>query len=93
MAVVRERVATVCNREGLHFRPIMKLVDAAARFGARITMHVEDRHADVRSPMELLMLMATQGTRVRVVAEGDDAEQALSAVVDLIETGFNETIP
>lgn len=85
-----ERETVICNREGLHFRPIMKLVDTAARFSAAITVHVDDRRADARSPMELLMLVATQGTKVRMVADGDDADRALDALVGLIDKGFDE---
>ena len=41
--------------------------------------------------MELLMLVATHGTRVRLVADGNDAEAALEALSALIESGFGET--
>lgn len=85
-----ERETVIRNREGLHFRPIMKLVDTAARFVSAVTVHVDDRKADARSPMELLMLVATQGTKVRMVANGDDAQQALDALVGLIDKGFDE---
>jgi phosphocarrier protein len=85
-----ERETVIPNKEGLHFRPIMQFVDVASRFCADVTVHCEDRNADGCSPMELLMLMATQGTKVRVVADGADAEEALDALVALIESGFNE---
>ena len=88
--VVLERETVIPNKEGLHFRPIMQFVDAASRFSARVTVHCEDRDADASSPMELLMLMATQGTRLKVVARGADAAEALDALVALIEAGFNE---
>jgi len=88
--VAMERETVIQNKEGLHFRPIMQFVDVASRFSAQVTVHCEDRDADACSPMELLMLMATQGTRVKVVADGTDAESALDALVGLIETGFNE---
>lgn len=78
------------NKEGLHFRPIMQFVDIAQRFAAGLTVHCEDRQADGRSPMEMLMLVATQGTKVRVVADGADAEDLLTAIVSLIDSGFGE---
>ena len=90
MAAV-ERQVTIPNKEGLHFRPIMKFVDTAQRFQSGVTVHCEDRRADGRSPMEMLMLVATQGAIVRVVADGDDAEAALAALVSLVESGFGET--
>lgn len=89
MAVEREVV--ISNKEGLHFRPIMKFVDTAQRYRSGLTVHCEDRQADGRSPMEMLMLVATQGTTVRVIADGDDAEQMVEALVRLVESGFGET--
>ena len=86
-----QRDVAVPNAEGLHFRPIMQFVDTASRFSARITVQCNERRADGRSPMELLMLVATQGCKLRLVAEGDDAQGALDALVRLIESGFNET--
>ena len=53
----------------------------------------QDREADARSPMELLMLVATQGTRLTVRAEGDDEMEAVEALVALFKSGFNETEP
>ena len=85
-----QRELVIPNKEGLHFRPIMQLVDATARFGARITLHCQGRQADGRSPMELLMLVATQGAKVTLVAEGEDAPQAVAALAALIESGFGE---
>lgn len=85
-----QREVVIRNKEGLHFRPIMQLVDLAQKFSARVTVQVADRSADGRSPMELLMLVATQGTTVRVEADGDDAERAAEALATLIESGFGE---
>ncbi len=88
MAAVRE--VTIPNKEGLHFRPIMQFVDLAQRFKAGVTVQCADRSADGRSPMEMLMLVATQGTKVRMVAEGSDAEELLNALCQLVESGFGE---
>ena len=85
-----QRETVIRNKEGLHFRPIMQFVDVASRFCARVTVHCEERDADACSPMELLMLVATQGTRLKVVANGADAAEALDALIALIDSGFNE---
>ncbi len=69
----------------------MQFVDVAQRYSAGVTVHVEDRKADGRSPMEMLMLVATQGTKVRVVADGEDAEELVEALVNLVDSGFGET--
>ena len=89
--VAVEREIVIPNKEGLHFRPIMQFVDIAQRFASGLTVHCEDRQADGRSPMEMLMLIATQGARVRVVADGTDAEELITELIGLVESGFGET--
>ncbi|MBN2448397.1 MAG: HPr family phosphocarrier protein [Phycisphaerae bacterium] len=86
----QQREAVIPNKEGLHFRPIMQFVEAAARYQSRVTVHCQGRQADARSPMELLMLVATQGTTVRLIAEGDDAGEVMDTLTALIESGFGE---
>lgn len=85
-----EREVVIKNAEGLHFRPIMQLVETASKFSAQVKVHHNDRAADGRSPMELLMLIATQGSKLRLIADGDDAAAALEALAKLIESGFGE---
>ena len=62
----------------------------ATDFQAGVTVHCADRAADGRSPMEMLMLVATQGSKVRFVADGADAEQLVDALVSLVASGFGE---
>jgi len=88
--VAVERETVIPNKEGLHFRPIMQFVDIAQRYQAGVTVHCADRAADGRSPMEMLMLVATQGSKVRVVADGAAAEQLLDELIRLVESGFGE---
>jgi phosphotransferase system HPr (HPr) family protein len=88
--VAVEREVVIPNKEGLHFRPIMQFVDIAQRFQSGLTVHCADRAADGRSPMEMLMLVATHGARVRMVANGADAEQLVDALVNLVQSGFGE---
>lgn len=91
MKVAYEQQTEVCNQEGLHFRPIMRLVDVATQYSAAITIQGNDRQADARSPMELLMLVATRGTKLKIRADGMDERDAVVALVRLIETGFSES--
>jgi phosphotransferase system HPr (HPr) family protein len=88
--VTEEFEVTVPNKEGLHFRPILQFVDTVTRFGASVTVHCAGRQADGRSPMELLTLVATQGATLKIVATGDDATAAVTALRKLVESGFGE---
>jgi phosphotransferase system HPr (HPr) family protein len=84
------REVVFCDRYGLHPRAAMRISQAAARFGARITL--EDLTAggapvDGRSMLTLVGAAIRAGDRVRVAADGDDAEAAVEAVATLLESG------
>jgi phosphocarrier protein NPr len=78
------------NRLGLHARAAIKLVELTQSFEATITISNDEKSATADSVMGLLMLESAQGQQINVSAEGSDAEQALNAVTDLIEAGFDE---
>jgi phosphotransferase system HPr (HPr) family protein len=88
--VVHECETVVPNPQGLHVRPIMQIIDTLSRFDARVKIRAQDREADARNVLELLMLVATQGTRLKLEADGADAKEALDALAGLIASGFNE---
>lgn len=85
-----EITMTLQNDVGLHARPAGLLARTAARFDATTTVYTGDRSADARSLLALLKLNATQGTTLRIVAEGAEAAQALQAIGTLIASKFQE---
>ena len=84
--------ATVDNPLGLHARPAMLLAQKAAEFSSVIKIGRKDRadSVDAKSIMPLLMLAATQGTSLEIVAEGTDEAEAANALADLVRTRFEE---
>ena len=66
------------------------MVSTASRFAAEITIRREDRDANAKSIMRVMMLAASCGSVIEVQASGEDAEEALAAVVDLIADRFGE---
>jgi phosphocarrier protein HPr len=80
----------ILNRQGLHARPVMQFVDTANRFQASISVARDDRVVDGKSPMEMMLLEATRGTRLKLTASGDDAQQLIEALVRLVESRFDE---
>lgn len=90
MAKFSETV-TIVNPLGLHARAATKLAQLCQQFSAHIELIQEDKTADACSVLALLMLASSKGKTLQVCAEGEDAEQALSAVVDLIKNGFDES--
>ena len=80
----------IINRLGLHARACAKLVKTAGLYSSEIWMIKEDTRADAKSIMSLMMLAASQGARLTLVAEGADAEQAIAGIHELICDRFGE---
>ena len=90
MAQALSQEVEIINKLGLHARAAAKLVSTASRFPAEITIRREDRDANAKSIMRVMMLAASCGSVIEVQASGEDAEEALAAVVDLIADRFGE---
>ena len=87
------REIVVSNKLGLHARPAMQFVDLANQFKSDITVHKfgeEPGEADGKSVMQMIILAATEGTKMRIDADGDDAEVAVKALAELFESKFGE---
>ena len=87
------RDIVVSNTLGLHARPAMQFVDLANSFGSDIRVHKfgdEPGEADGKSVMEMIILAAVPGTKMRIDAEGDDAEEAVTKLGELFDAKFGE---
>ena len=83
----------VSNKLGLHARPAMQFVDLANQFKSEIKVTKfgeEPGEADGKSVMEMIILAATEGTKMRIDAEGEDAEDAVTKLVQLFDDKFGE---
>lgn len=87
-----EGTFTVKARLGLHARAAAKLVRVANRFHSSLRLERGDggATADAKSILSVLMLAASCGTELRVVAEGVDEEQALTEMGKLFAASFEE---
>ena len=92
--VVFELEIKIKNADGLHMRPAMQFVDLASKFDSEITVSNDQTSVDGKSIMQMSMLAATCGTKLKVRAEGDDAKEAIDAIRNLVEVEmFNEPPP
>jgi phosphocarrier protein len=82
--------ATVVNRLGLHARPAMTFVDLATTFASDIRVKRDDTEVDGKSIMQVMMLAASQGSTLEILAEGADAGRACEALKKLVDSGFDE---
>lgn len=89
MSVV-ENTVVITNKVGLHARPAALLVQNASRFQARIQVHYGEKVANAKSILGVLKLGAGQGSTLVIQAEGEDAEEAVQALVELVARQFDE---
>lgn len=80
----------IINRLGLHARAAARFVSVANDYQASIEVQFAGQTANGKSIMGLMMLAASQGSRLQVSAEGPDAEQALDALSTLLAERFGE---
>lgn len=85
-----EQQVEIINKLGLHARASAKLVSTAAQFSSRIQIEYASQSADAKSIMAMMMLAASQGSHIIVRAEGRDEQQAVEAIVGLIDNYFDE---
>lgn len=80
----------ICNKLGLHARAAAKLVTLASQFSADIFLRSKDRKVNGKSIMGVMMLAASKGTRLELCAEGEDEQQAIDAIEQLVNNRFDE---
>jgi phosphocarrier protein HPr len=86
---VARRQVTIVNAKGLHMRPADKFVRLASSFRSEIRVQARELTVNGKSILDMTMLAAECGTVLDVEATGPDAEQAVSALADLVAAGFH----
>jgi phosphotransferase system HPr (HPr) family protein len=105
MATAQKQVV-IANKLGVHCRPAIQIVNLARQFKSAIRLRSPmvvtvagaplcdpakfTEEADASSMFQLLCLSLAGGVPVQVCADGDDAEEAVNAIADLITSGFGE---
>jgi phosphocarrier protein len=84
--------ALLTNAVGLHARPSVKLTQLAKSFSSTISVSTDAAGPwiDAKSPVKIMRVKAPQGTTLYFEALGDDAQEAITALVDLVERRFDE---
>lgn len=85
-----KREFTIKNRLGLHARAAAQFVQTANRFRSEVKVEKDGLEVNGKSIMGILMLAAPQGSRIAVTVAGEDDEQAMTAIGQLIDNGFGE---
>ncbi len=90
---VCETEVEVKNPDGLHMRPAMQFVDVASQFTSNIEVSNSEYTVDGKSIMQVTMLAATCGTKLRIKASGEDAEEAITALQEVFEKQLRSPQP
>lgn len=85
-----ERRITIVNKLGLHARAASKLVNLAKGFACNVELVSGDTRVDGKRIMSVMLLGASKNTELILATDGEDAEEALTALSDLIADKFGE---
>ncbi|PFG09506.1 MULTISPECIES: HPr family phosphocarrier protein [unclassified Marinobacter] len=80
----------IINKLGLHARATAKLVATASAHQSKVRIAGKGREVDAKNIMQVMMLAASQGTEVELIADGEDEQQAIIALTELINDYFGE---
>jgi len=85
---MKEITLTVTNETGLHSRPADLFVRTAKLYSSKITVFKDDKSADAKNIIKLILLNVSQNTEIRIEADGPDADAALADLKTLITSDF-----
>lgn len=83
-----KKTLKIKNEHGLHMRPAMLVCDTAEEFKSDITIVKNEEQANAKSIMEVTMLAVLQGEEITIQAEGEDEQEAIDALKELITSDF-----
>ncbi len=81
---VIKRTLTVRNKLGLHARPAALFVQIANKYDAQISVKKGGQIVNGKSIMGIMMLAASRGSKIFIIAKGDDAQQAVEELERLV---------
>lgn len=85
-----EKKLKITNKLGLHARAAAKIVTLTNKFESSIIIYNQNKQADAKSIMKILMLAASKGTDVIITAKGNDEKLAINSLEALIQGNFDE---
>ncbi len=85
-----EREVVIRNRAGIHARPAALLVQTASKFKSRIYIEKDNDKINGKSIMGIITLGASYNTVLKIIADGEDEEEAIEALVKLFDMKFEE---
>lgn len=87
---MESRTFKICNQYGIHARPAALFVKIASRYDSDVLVEKDGNEVSGKSIMGMMTLEASCGTKLKVSADGPDAEEVLDELQGLIENKFDE---
>jgi phosphocarrier protein HPr len=80
----------VKNKIGFHARPASMIVNTAGKFKSEITIAKDDKTVTAKSMINLLTLRVKMNDEITISADGNDEQEAVHAMVELVNSKFGE---
>lgn len=80
------------NKTGLHARPAAILVQKANEFHSDIFLEKDEDRVNAKSIMGVMMLAAAEGSKIRIIAEGDDEQEACETISKLLQSDIDSEV-
>jgi phosphocarrier protein HPr len=90
--MVVEKMVVIKNKQGLHARPAALFVQIANKFDSDITVSKGKTKVNGKSIMGIMMLEAGKGSKVTIVTRGEDAEQAMAELENLLLSNIEDAV-
>ncbi|MCG6938985.1 MAG: HPr family phosphocarrier protein [Gammaproteobacteria bacterium] len=80
----------IINKLGMHARAAAQFVQLASSFASHIEIEKDNRRVNGKSIMGVMMLAASKGSKVTLYASGEDEEESMNKLEELINNRFDE---
>ncbi len=87
---MRDKTVTIVNKLGLHARAAARFVTLASSFASDIKLARNGQQVNGKSIMGVMMLAASRGSEIKLSADGEDEQQAVESLAELIAQRFGE---
>jgi phosphocarrier protein len=85
-----EKTTTIKNKTGIHARPASVFVQEASKFKSKVQIAAKGKKVDAKSILMIMSMGLSNGTEITISADGPDADDAVKALVDLVDSKFGE---
>ncbi|CAH0312879.1 phosphocarrier protein HPr [Bacillus sp. ISL-4] len=81
-----EKIYSIISDSGIHARPATLLVNMVKPFSSDVILEYKGKQVDLKSILGVMSLGIPQGETIKIIAQGDDAEEALSNIDEMMKT-------